>query len=203
MASPDNTQAGRCGTGQTADDEIDVYRREIREIRARMTEARRKRPLEPVLDHVLYGVDGQKHLSDLFGDADDLILIHNMGKGCPYCTLWADGFNGVYDHLASRASFVVTSPDAPEAQAEFAKSRGWRFPMLSHKGSDFAQALGFRDPKSGWLPGVSTLKRTKQGLFRAAAEEFSPGDDFCFVWPMFDLLPEGAAGWRPRYRYAS
>ena len=40
----------------------------------------------------------------------DLIVIHNMGASCPYCTLWADGFNGIYDHLADRAAFVALQP---------------------------------------------------------------------------------------------
>ena len=95
MVDSKNSQSSCCAGDKPMADELDVYRREIREIRARMTQARRNRPLEPVLDHVLFGLDGEKRLSDLFGDADDLILIHNMGKGCPYCTLWADGFNGV------------------------------------------------------------------------------------------------------------
>jgi len=38
-------------------------------------------------------------LSSLFGSNKDLILIHNMGRQCSYCTMWADGFNGVLDHM--------------------------------------------------------------------------------------------------------
>ena len=33
---------------------------------------------------------------------DDLVVIHNMGASCAYCTLWGDGFNGVYEHLANK-----------------------------------------------------------------------------------------------------
>ena len=56
----------------------------------------------------------------LFGSMKDLFVIHNMGSGCPYCTLWADGYNGIYEHLTSRAAFVIASPDSPAAQQRFA-----------------------------------------------------------------------------------
>ena len=39
-----------------------------------------------------------------------------MGRGCSYCTLWADGFNGLRHHFEDRAAFVVVSPDTPEQQ---------------------------------------------------------------------------------------
>jgi len=28
-----------------------------------------------------------------------------------------------------------------------------------------------------------------------------PGDDFCSVWHLFNLLPEGPDGWEPQYKY--
>jgi predicted dithiol-disulfide oxidoreductase (DUF899 family) len=64
---------------------------------------------------------GSVQLSDLFGEHEDLIVIHNMGVSCPYCTLWADGFNGLIRHLEDRAAFVMVSPDPPDIQKEFAK----------------------------------------------------------------------------------
>src|SRR4249920_2536188 len=49
----------------------------------------------------------------------------------------AGGGNGVYDHLRNRAAFVLSSPDAPERQRQFAAGRGWRFPMISYEGTSF------------------------------------------------------------------
>ncbi|HEY4822831.1 MAG TPA: hypothetical protein VIH83_04000 [Candidatus Bathyarchaeia archaeon] len=50
---------------------------------------------EKVREYVLTDSEGGKAaLSTLFGKKDDLILVHNMGRSCPYCTMWADGFNG-------------------------------------------------------------------------------------------------------------
>ena len=123
-----------------------------------------------------------------------------MGASCPYCTLWADGFNGVFDHLSSRAAFVLSSPDTPEQQQKFAASRGWRFPMVSYQDTTFAEDMGYR-PNGRAMPGVSVFKRQAGKIVRVADTSFSPGDDFCSVWHFFDLIPEGAAGWQPKYQY--
>lgn len=178
------------------------YRGQIGELRKKMRKLQAEIEPEEVSDYEFATMDGVTRLSELFGDKDTLFVVHNMGKGCAYCTLWADGFNGAYDHLRSRAAFVVASPDSPDAQMEFAQSRGWRFPMVSYQGTNFAEHMGYRG-KDGYLPGVSVFKRKGKKLVRVADTSFSPGDDFCFVWHFFDLLPEGAGGWRPKYKYAS
>jgi len=43
-------------------------------------------------------------LSSLFGDHRDIIVVHNMGQSCRYCTMWADRFNGLYPYLANRSA---------------------------------------------------------------------------------------------------
>jgi len=37
---------------------------------------------------------------------------------------------------------------------------------------------------------------------RVSDAGFQPGDDYCAVWHLFDLMPEGKAGWSPRFTYA-
>jgi len=176
------------------------YRAQIGELRRKMREAQAAAEPEEVKDYTFARANGgTARLSQLFGDKDTLIVIHNMGAGCTSCTLWADGFNGVYEHLASRAAFVVSSPDPPDKQREFAASRGWRFPMVSVKETSFAQDMGYW--RDGPMPGVSVFKKKDGKILRVSDTAFSPGDDFCAVWHMFDLIPEGAAGWRPRYAY--
>jgi predicted dithiol-disulfide oxidoreductase (DUF899 family) len=64
------------------------------------------------------------NLSNLFGTKNDLFVVHNMGNSCPYCTMWADGFNGLLPHLEDRSTFVVSSPDDPFTQKEFTSQRG-------------------------------------------------------------------------------
>jgi hypothetical protein len=62
--------------------------------------------------------------------------------------------------------------------------------------------MGYR-PKGRATPGVSVFKRKGDKITRVADTAFSPGDDFCSVWHLFDLIPEGAAGRQPEFSYAS
>ncbi len=157
---------------------------------------------EPVSDYTLTGPDGAVPLSVLFGDRDDLIVIHNMGRGCAYCTLWADGFASALPHLESRAAFVVSSPDDPATQAAFAASRGWPFRMVSIQGSSFGRDMGFVTETGDYWPGFSTFHRRPDGsIVRVGKDFFGPGDTYCSVWHFFDLLQGGADGWEPRFAY--
>jgi len=178
-----------------------AYRGRIDELRREMRDIRAAAEPEVISDYTFPTGNGTTRLSELFGDKSDLIVIHNMGASCAYCTLWADGFNGVYEHLANRAAFVVCSPDAPDAQSRFAAGRGWRFPMVSHAGTSFAADMGYRSETGGWLPGVSVFRREAGRIVRVADTRFRPGDDFCTVWHLLDLLPDGVEGWSPRYSY--
>jgi predicted dithiol-disulfide oxidoreductase (DUF899 family) len=179
------------------------YRRQIAGIREKMRKIRDATEPEEAADYIFTNPDGSVRFSELFGDKPDLIVIHNMGRSCPSCTMWADGFNGIYDHLANRAAFVVSSPDPPAVQKSFTASRNWRFPMVSHQGTTFAADMGYRSEDGGWLPGISVFRRKSSRILRVSDAGFSPGDDFCALWHIFDLLPGGAAGWQSKYRYSA
>jgi predicted dithiol-disulfide oxidoreductase (DUF899 family) len=178
-----------------------AWRGEIADLRRRMREAQASVEPEPVRDYEFATLQGKVRLSHLFGTKQDLFVIHNMGRSCPSCTLWADGFNGIYQHIADRAAFVVVSPDPPDVQQSFPTGRGWRFPMLSHQGTNFAADMGYRSPGGGWLPGVSVFRRDDGHIVRVADTGFHESDDFCTLWHLFALLPEGAAGWRVKFAY--
>lgn len=152
-------------------------------------------------DYTFKAADGDVTLSKLFGRHAELIMIHNMGASCPYCTLWADGYNGLYGHLADRASFVVSSPDKPTAQKAFANKRGWRFPLVSHAGTSFADDMGYRSKSGGYTPGISVFRQKGGKIVRVLDTPEGPGDDFCALWHLFDLLPGGPGDWRPKFRY--
>ena len=177
-----------------------AYRTRIGAIRTRMRAVQRRIEPQPVEDYAFATARGPRRLSELFGRHRDLFVIHNMGSSCPYCTLWADGFNGLYPHVRSRAAFVVASPDPPPVQQRFARGRGWRFPMVSHAGTTFAADMGYRS-RAGFRPGISAFQRAATGLVRVSDASLSPGDDFCALWHVLDLLPEGPAGWQPKLRY--
>ncbi len=192
--SPSNLDAAPIG-----DDEIEDLTRRIEALKAELSAARRRRRPEPIADHEVGTSAGSRRLSELFGAHDDLLLVHNMGRTCAYCTLWADGFVGLLPHLTRRTAFVLVTPDTPEAQREFAASRGWPFVLASDPSRAVARDLGFATEGGAVLPGVSALRRTPDGsLTRTGRAEFGPRDDYCAVWPFLDLLDGGAQAWAPR-----
>ena len=162
---------------------------------------KRRLPPELVKDYFLSGPDGKVRLSELFRGKRDLVVIHNMGRSCRYCTMWADGFNGLRHHLASRAGFAVVSPDAVRTQQQFAKNRGWEFPFYSGKGSTFIKDMGFLPRPGEPMPGVSTYRRKGAKIYRIASAPFGPFDQFCATWPLFALLDGGVGDWAPKFRY--
>jgi predicted dithiol-disulfide oxidoreductase (DUF899 family) len=140
-------------------------------------------------------------LSKLFGNRDELIVVHNMGASCPYCALWADGFNGALKHLENRAAFALESPDAPAVQSKVIAKQGWNFTFVSSQGSNFRQLAGFEEGGDP-TPGVSVFVRDKKGvIYQASKTGFGPGDNYCAVWDLLDLLPQGANGWGPKFKY--
>lgn len=186
--------------------EINALEEELTKKQERLVALKKQLSPEEVRDYVLKGPGGKDvRLSEMFGEHEDLIVIHNMGTSCPYCTMWADGFDGVLEHLENRAAFVVVSPDSPEIQRAFAQRRGWQFKMYSNQGSTFTEDMGFKHQdgkRSPWIPGVSTFHRSPAGkIVRIAKAEFGPGDPYCSVWHLFDLLAKGANGWEPGFQY--
>ena len=179
-------------------------RKEIQEKQNELLALRKALAPQQIDNYVLHDWSGNEvKLSELFGEKSDLIVVHNMGRHCTYCTLWADGFNGLHHHLSNRAAFVVVSPDAPEVQKAFATGRGWKFRMLSGHESDFIRDMGFIDKEDdSYWPGVSTFRRLPDGTIqRVGADVFGPGDPYNSVWHFFDLLDGGTKGWQPQYSY--
>ena len=188
------------------DKELEAAYQELDKAQKKLAELRRRLPHEPVSDYQLQSPDGPVNLSALFGDKEDLILVHNMGSGCSYCTMWADNFNGVAHHLQDRAAFVLVSPDSPADQQAFARGRGWRFPIYSAQDSTFTADMGFQSTAGGFMsgfqPGVSVFRKNGDGgITRVAKDHFGPGDSYCGAWHLFSLLPDGWAGWDPQFDY--
>ncbi|MDE2869620.1 MAG: DUF899 family protein [Chloroflexota bacterium] len=181
---------------------------DLEKAQQRLKEVRRRVPSEPVQDYELRGPDGAINLSELFGAKSDLILIHNMGAGCPYCTMWADGFNGVLHHLEDRSAFVVASPDSVETQQEFRRNRGWRFRMYSAADTSLFKDMGFESDEehfgSSAMPGVSAFHKNPDGsVVRVASDFLGPGDAYCSVWHLFDLLRDGVGDWEAKFDYST
>lgn len=185
---------------RTASKKLQSLQKELRALRKEMQKVRTAAEPEPVKNYEFTRATGEKvKMSELFAGKDHLFVIHNMGASCPYCTLWADGFNGVNDHLQNRAAFIVSTPDDPVKQAKFASARGWKFPMVSHAGTTFAKDMGYAG-SDGFYPGVSVFKRKGERILRVSDDSFSPGDDYAGIWHLFDLIP-GKSEWQPKYAY--
>ena len=185
------------------DSELQEAEKELVNLRKRILDLQKQRKHALVKDYILFDLDGAKlKLSSLFGEMNDLIIVHNMGVRCAYCTLWADGFNGVYHHLESRAAFALVSHDDPKTAKTFSESRNWNFTVLSNNEGDFTKDMGYEDVEGNPDPGISTFHRDSDGkIYRVAHTWFGEGDVFCAVWHIFDMLQDGVNGWSPRFEY--
>ena len=180
--------------------EIQELEREIFELTAKLNEMRKTTSGEPVNNYSFATLAGETSLQDMFGDKDKLLVIHNMGQGCRYCTLWGDGFNGFLPHLESAMSVVLVSKDPPELQRQFANSRGWRFRLASHGGGDYIREQTVMEGMDN-MPGAVVYERNDGEIFRKNSGIFGPGDQFCSMWSLLGLAGLGEAEWTPQYAY--
>lgn len=186
--------------------EIEAQDAQVREMREALTKALRSSANGVVDNYTFTTVNGgTTSLADLFGTQRDLIIIHNMGKSCRYCTLWADGINGLLPHIQSRTAIALVNGDAPEVQKEFAESRGWNYAMMHDANGSFTDDMGFsmmHEGKRHVMPGFSTFYKNDDGTIqRVGADGFGPGDLYMPVFPMFDMLKDGVSDWQPQYKY--
>lgn len=163
----------------------------------------RRVPAEPVGEYAFHLGNGKTlTLAEAFGGKSDLVVVHNMGRRCPMCTTWADGFSGVAHHLEDRAALLVVSPDPAPIQARFARSRAWKFRMASAKGTTFFKDMGFEGDKGFPWPGISVFHREDDGhVVRVSSTFFGPGDEFSPVFGVLPMLEGGQGGWWPKLKY--
>ena len=99
-------------------------------------------------DYRFRGPEGEVSLGDLFGGKTQLIVYHFMfapdwEKPCKSCSFWADGYNGVGDHIAARDTRLVAISRAPLAKLRArATKMGWTFPWYSSADDDFNYDFG-------------------------------------------------------------
>ena len=117
--------------------EIQKLENEIYDLTQKLEKLRKDTAPVAVKNYTFRDLNGAVSLLDLFTGKDILFAIHNMGQGCRFCTTWADGLNGFLPHLESQFAVVLLSKDTPELQRQFANSRGWRYRMASHGGTDY------------------------------------------------------------------
>ena len=158
----------------------------------------------------------ETRLSQLFPDSGGPLVVQHMmfapqdERGCPMCSMWVDGFEGVAHHIGARVGFAVV------ARAPIAKLRAWgrrrqwrRLRLLSSHENDFNQDFGVELAVDRQLPGLSVFTRDADGAIRhfytsegslleghhRAMDLLNP------VWNLLDLLPDGRGDWMPRHFY--
>ncbi|MGE0528279.1 MAG: DUF899 family protein [Bdellovibrionales bacterium] len=181
-------------------DEIRQIETEIYEKAQKLERLRREAMPIEVPDYTFQTLTGPVSLSEMFGEKGKMIVVHNMGQGCRWCTSWADGINGVLSHLESEFSVVLVSKDSPEVQRRFAMSRQWRFRMASHGGGKYIseQSVVGGDSNS---PGIVCYERKDHKIYRKNASGFGPGDLFN---PLFHIVTLGGIGFEeftPQFFY--
>ena len=186
-------------------DQIQKLQMEIFEKQQQLFKMRKDSELKEVSNYEFETLEGKVKLIDLFLDKDTLFMIHNMGPGCRYCTLWADGLNGFLPHLETQYSVVLTSKSTPEDQRKMANARGWRYRMVSHGGGDYIkeQTASF-DPSSansGNFPGLVCYVKKDGKVFRKNSVPFGPGDEFCSLWNIISLTGHSEAEFTPQFSY--
>ena len=181
-------------------DAIAALERRIGEQIEQLRKLRKVRGGEPVPNYAFATTDGETTLRDLFGERDKLLVIHNMGQGCRYCTLWADGFNGLLPHLEDALAVALVSKDPPSAQRNFANSRGWRFRMASHGGGAYIREQGVFGEAENY-PGAVVYERAGDVIRRKNACVFGPGDIYCALWPFLGMAGMDGGDWTPQFDY--
>ena len=182
------------------EDPIGELERRIGELTTELAALRKARDGDPVRNYAFATASGETTLLDLFGDRDRLLVIHNMGQACRYCTLWADGFNGLLPHLESALAVVLVSKDSPEVQRTFANSRGWRFRLASHGGGDYIREQGVYGQAENY-PGAVVYQRRDERIVRKNACTFGPGDLYCALWPLLALAGLDEQTFTPQFNY--
>lgn len=166
----------------------------------RLAALKRKQPSTSVMDYNLTDLNGELKLSRLFGQKKSLLVIHNMGSSCNYCTLWADTINGFLPHLESESSVIICTPDSPEVQRQFALSRGWKFRMVSDQEKSFSKDSGYLKDDGKFWPGYSTYSKNSDGqIVRTGRGIFGPMDLYCGLWHLIPNLINSE--WHPKKSY--
>jgi len=180
--------------------------------RERVAELRRALPTGPVVENYTFdSSDGPVELQDLFTGPDrTLILYHFMfgkaqSQACPMCSMWADGWNAVADHLGERVDLAMVSAAPVAETTSLAERRGWtNLRWLSGADNSFKVDIGGEDAEGNQWPFIS-IYRLEDGQARLVTsggahidgDHWRGLDLLSPVWHLLDLTPEGRGDWMP------
>ena len=190
----------------------------LREARRRAAELRRALPHDTeVEDYAFEEAPGREvRLSELFTGPDRSLIVYQFMYGgaqtspCPMCSMWIDGLNGVARHVAERTDLVVVAQAAIGDLQAWGAKRGWSaLRLLSSAPSSFKSDFGMQGENGEQFPGLSVFTRAADGSLRhvytrdphVVEREEGGMDQWCVVWNLFDLVPEGRGDWYPSLEY--
>ncbi len=118
--------------------------KELTKLSDDVTQKRQQLPWVKIGKDYQFNTDaGNSMLAELFKGRSQLLIYHFMfgpdfDAGCPHCSAIADGFNGIYTHLANHDLMLWAVSRAPlEKLNAFKKRMQWTFPWASSFNSDF------------------------------------------------------------------
>jgi len=124
------------------------------------------------------------------------------------CTAWADGYDGIQQHLRQRMNFAVLVAGA--ALEAYGRERGWKnLDLVSAAESGLKRTLGFEDGSGAQHPGVSAFLRQDDGALVHGDSQcvwlgeagFRGMDVFSPLWHDVDLTPEARGEFMPCKSY--
>jgi predicted dithiol-disulfide oxidoreductase (DUF899 family) len=134
--------------------------------------------------------DGPKHLLDMFGGQQQLVVYQFMDRGpdeyCPGCTHFTNNVSDL-ETLAENgvAWLTVSNMPLPQIQ-EYAAKKGWTLPFVSSHGTTFAHDCG---TDGGFM--LTVFMRDGDHVYRTYNTTSRGVDRLLFVNNILDLAPYG------------
>jgi predicted dithiol-disulfide oxidoreductase (DUF899 family) len=196
-----------------------------------VTRQRQNLPWVPVEKEYRFVTEvGEQTLSDLFRGRSQLMVYHFMygpdwTEGCPRCSSFADGFNGIRAHLENHdVAFAAISRAPLDKLLAYRERMGWNFPWASSVDSDFnfdysvsftedsvarGAEYNFRAVESSHLElpheshGLSAFVRDGATVFHTYSTYARGVDALWDIWQWLDRAPlgrnEGDMSWFHRH----
>jgi len=155
-------------------------------------------------------------LSELFRPGKDTLIVDHLmfapddDRACPMCSMWADGYNAVAQHVNDKTNFVLVARAEIGKLRDWARARGWtKIRLLSSRDNTFNHDMDVEEDAASQKPAVSVFVRKGEDeiyhsytITAQPAPDQSRGiDPYSPVWNLFDLLPEGREDWFPQHFY--
>lgn len=155
-------------------------------------------------------------LSELFRPGKNSLIVDHLmfapddDRACPMCSMWADGYNAVAQHLNDKTNFVLIARAEIGKLRDWARARGWtKIRLLSSHDNTFNHDMEVEEDAASQKPAVSVfVHRGEDEIYHSytITAHLPPNqsrgiDPYSPVWNLFDLLPEGREDWFPQHFY--